>query len=307
MVDRAKSRQTAPFFDFDADGWISSTAGLTFEERGFYIQVLAFQWSRGGPLPADLLPIMLGCDPRTARRLTSALVSKHRLSTGPQGVSSDRLDAHLQAKSDETSPEVEAKSGESPAKVAEKSDRSAPKNSMKSTRGRAEKESLRGSKIEGNTTPSPIEDVAAREPAKPARMGGDSWSVTDLYNRLVEAAGDALCPISINLQMVAEPRGWLNQGCDLDADILPAIAALSAKAPARSIRSWSYYARAVSEARARRERGLPAVKVDSAAEPPWVQARNARFAEQKRLVDDLIRKADAKRAARGAMQEASHV
>ena len=92
MIDKAKSRpKRLPYFQFFADDWIAGTAELTFEERGFYIQVLSFQWSRRGALPLDILPLMLRCDGRMCRRLTARLVALGKLVLTPLGLANFRL------------------------------------------------------------------------------------------------------------------------------------------------------------------------------------------------------------------------
>lgn len=80
----------------------------------------------------------------------------------------------------------------------------------------------------------------------------------DLYARLTDAANGALSPIAIGLQVMSEPIGWIEHGADLDKDILPVVKALSHKVRPQSIKSWNYYAAAVSDAKDNRLRGLPA-------------------------------------------------
>lgn len=77
---------------------------------------------------------------------------------------------------------------------------------------------------------------------------------------LFAAGGAALDPTAVALEMLAEPRRWLAEGCDLEADIVPAVAALAGRIRAENappVRSWRYFAGAVADARARRLRPLP--------------------------------------------------
>jgi hypothetical protein len=92
------------------------------------------------------------------------------------------------------------------------------------------------------------------EPAKAAAAKIDSH---DLYNQLTEAANGSLYPLALGLQAVSEPIGWLREGADLALDVLPAVKAIGHRSRPQSIRSWSYFGPAVSEAKARREKGLP--------------------------------------------------
>ncbi len=73
-----------------------------------------------------------------------------------------------------------------------------------------------------------------------------------LSNALFEAAGKAADPTSPSLMVMSDALGWIAQGCDLQADILPAIRATAIRAPPGRIRSWAYFGSAVTEARDRR-------------------------------------------------------
>ena len=67
------------YFPFYMDRWIAGTVGMTFEERGFYISVLAWMYSTGEPVKdADHAARILNCDPRTSRRLWPKLQPKFR-------------------------------------------------------------------------------------------------------------------------------------------------------------------------------------------------------------------------------------
>ncbi|WP_414832170.1 hypothetical protein [Afifella sp. YEN Y35] len=79
----------------------------------------------------------------------------------------------------------------------------------------------------------------------------------ELLARLREAAGPALMA-GPHLADPAEPLRWLAAGCSLQADILPAIRAVALRRPAGSVRTWSYFAAAVTEARERRTVQVPA-------------------------------------------------
>lgn len=78
----------------------------------------------------------------------------------------------------------------------------------------------------------------------------------ELKAKLMEAGGEAI-GISAGLEVLAVPRRWLNAGCDLTDDILPAIRARAAKMPPRSINSWNYFEQAVADARAARCAPMP--------------------------------------------------
>jgi hypothetical protein len=78
-----------------------------------------------------------------------------------------------------------------------------------------------------------------------------------LFETLSTAANGSLYPLSVGLQVVAEPLGWIEQGADLHKDILPVVRALSHKVKPKSVKSWKYFAQAVADAMEARKLGLP--------------------------------------------------
>lgn len=53
------------------------------------------------------------------------------------------------------------------------------------------------------------------------------------------------------------PEMWIREGADLERDILPTVRSVGARQHGEKIRDWKYFNQAVSNAKARRERGLP--------------------------------------------------
>lgn len=102
--------------------------------------------------------------------------------------------------------------------------------------------------------PSIKPSVVAIAAAKP-----DEIDTGELHRKLLAAANGALNPLAkgTGLICVAEPIGWIQQGADIDLDIVPAVAAVAHRVQPGSIRAWSYFRGAVSDAKAARERGLP--------------------------------------------------
>jgi hypothetical protein len=57
------------------------------------------------------------------------------------------------------------------------------------------------------------------------------------------------------------PRMWLDQGADLERDVLPALRHVAAsKRKGAKIHSWDYFTAAVANAKERREKGLTATE-----------------------------------------------
>lgn len=61
--------------------WIVGTIGLTFEQKGFYLEVLLRMWERKAGLPNDdkWLAAALQCNPRTVRKLKAELIALGKL------------------------------------------------------------------------------------------------------------------------------------------------------------------------------------------------------------------------------------
>lgn len=74
------------------------------------------------------------------------------------------------------------------------------------------------------------------------------------YDRLCDAASACLdnpanCQGLINTMI---PQTWINSGCDLELDILPALRAKAATHKGRRVWSWDYFTNAVADARVKR-------------------------------------------------------
>lgn len=85
--------------------------------------------------------------------------------------------------------------------------------------------------------------------------------------------GDLLVALGITdetktpgLLILSEPYNWVSNGCDIDADILPALRSIAARG--RLVKSWAYCSSAVFEARDRRLAPLPAIQARTSTGPP---------------------------------------
>lgn len=92
-------------------------------------------------------------------------------------------------------------------------------------------------------------------------------SISDLKtlsDKLHKIAGPCLSSQAIapGLAMMTVPQMWLDQGCDLDRDVIPTLEGFVARGK-RNISSWEYFTKAVAETKAKREAGLPVVSLDS--------------------------------------------
>lgn len=98
--------------------------------------------------------------------------------------------------------------------------------------------------------------------ARPSARSGEDLRL--LSQKVFEAAGEAMASQAIapGLAAMTIPLMWIDEGADLERDILPAVTAVAAKRRGKgAIASWDYFTRPVAEAKARRMAGLPAVEV----------------------------------------------
>jgi len=80
----------------------------------------------------------------------------------------------------------------------------------------------------------------------------------ELSRQMFAAAGNAMASEAIapGLASMMVPQMWLDQGCDLRLDVLPAVRHVASKIR-QKIRSWDYFTAAVHEARDKRIAGKP--------------------------------------------------
>lgn len=115
-----------------------------------------------------------------------------------------------------------------------------------------------GRRVASDTYDQPAES-AGKDPLEDnlyagARVG--SAPPVDICARLIAACGPGLCAVGrFTIRRTASVIGrWLAAGWDLEADILPILAARTAKVRGSPIRTWAYFTEAIREARERRLR-----------------------------------------------------
>jgi hypothetical protein len=101
--------------------------------------------------------------------------------------------------------------------------------------------------------------AAAQPPEPPAITQPVKLSLAEMTDRMMEAAGPALANPAAHAGLLTygELQRWLAAGCDFEGDILSAIRSRSARAKPGSLKSWSYFADAVADQKAIRERPMP--------------------------------------------------
>ncbi|MCM5558504.1 hypothetical protein [Pleomorphomonas sp. JP5] len=106
-------------------------------------------------------------------------------------------------------------------------------------------------------SPQTIPDEARDAPLDQGPVSEPDYET--LGRELANAGGRALVnPAGApGLLVLSDPMNWIRNGCDLQADILPAIRARCSRARPSSIRSWNYFTEAVYQARDNRLKPTP--------------------------------------------------
>ena len=238
-----------PFMQLYVSDFIGDTLHLSTEQVGAYLLLLMAMWNAGGSLPDDeaKLARIVRMSARKWRAVAADLMPFFERAGG--AVRHKRLTRELQ-KSEEKS-ELRSNAGKlGAAAKALKNNDPPPANDS------------------GLLKHSP--EARSQIVDKPSAQHSEPRVPAALLDRLFEANGltDARLerhPGLLNLSLVL---GWIGQGYDLDADIIPAIRAK----PNPKARSWSYFAGQVADYAAnRRGAGIapapPAVEQVVAAWP----------------------------------------
>src|SRR5262245_28297013 len=91
--------EPTPFLKLFTDDFRSDTLGLTFEQKGFYLDLLILMWERKSPLEnePEAIARSLQADPRKVRRLTAELLQARKLIIAGDQLSNRRMEKELAA------------------------------------------------------------------------------------------------------------------------------------------------------------------------------------------------------------------
>lgn len=92
---------------------------------------------------------------------------------------------------------------------------------------------------------------------------GTKIDLKALSDQVTAACNGALASQAIapGLASMSIPWMWIEQGADLERDILPTLTAIGKKQHGKGIRTWDYFTEAVAQAKAKRLAGLPDVVI----------------------------------------------
>lgn len=152
-----------PFLKFYTTDWLAGCIGLSFEERGFYLEILIRMWDRKGPLPDDDVWIAgaLACNPRSVRKLKAALVAREKLIVVDGFIHNRRMDDEIKKYKDVS---VRAELEPNSTRIGREFEPNAAKNSTKS----------KAEKTPRNQNPDP-EDIITNTQSGTAREGFEDF------------------------------------------------------------------------------------------------------------------------------------
>jgi len=122
-----------PWYKRDVDAWRGGTRSMSLELRGFYSELLDAMWDRQGPLPNDVekLSMIVGCNPRTVRKLLPQLIAANKLLELPEGLMNRRMEKEIIANATKS---IRAELEPNSKGIRAEFDAKIPKNLMFSTR-----------------------------------------------------------------------------------------------------------------------------------------------------------------------------
>ena len=275
--------------------WLIGTDGLSLEERGLYIELVARIYDRGAPLPHDERELgrMAGCDIRTFRRVLAALIDKGKITETDGCLSNARCDAEL-AKS-HNHRVASAKGGSRKPKHTSLElpgdfGRTSARSSGEVRTGKKQNQPLNGKQVVVKSQES-VEESESRRVADsqlPRDDAADHILVGKRIMEIIEHGRDLHPTLRLNFSIVQK---WLRGGWHPEQDIYPAIElVVSRQGPDWWPRGLGYFEGAIADYRAERLKPLP---------PGVANGRKAAFdkhhpdyiAERARLAEEARRDA----------------
>lgn len=254
--------------------WRSGCLGLSLEQEGLYIRMCMFMAETGRRVPLDDTESarMLNVQTRNYRRVLGELLRLGKIKRHEDGYGNDRVETEREEAEKALDRKSAPAAGERPDREAnqgpERQDFEATADlSPNYSRYNGVTSDLAGEKGQQKQALSiepesePLEDVADVARAR-------AIDFETMCKRLNEAAAPAIAnPAAYpGLLNFSTPSWWLEQGCDLDRDVLPAVAEVARKrAGKQKITTWDYFTAAVANAKAKREGRLPEAQIQMAA------------------------------------------
>lgn len=248
--------------------WHQSVAGWPLELEGFYWRLVRFMYARNGLEDSDADNArMMGLDPRAYRRLKAQLVALGVIEIRDGQLVNERVETELQRYEEHRERAAEGGrkggiiSGQNRALRAISHGTSA----RTSPELLPEVHPVPPTSCEQNqwlVEPTPTPTPSPTKKSSAVRGAAPPSNLDELEGKLLEACNGALAnPCnSQGLLNLAIPQMWIDNGADLERDILPTLRAAGKKHHGKNISSWSYFSGMVAETVERRKAGLPPVQ-----------------------------------------------
>lgn len=259
----------APWFKCFPRDWRNGTSALTPEQRGIYFDCLCYLYEFERPIPEDdkWVACHFHVSPRLWRSIRAALVAAGKLVKVAGGWTNVRAQVELESRSNQSRAKRELALNRERAKREKSKNANSNKDADTTNRPQdnhyAHARQITDNRIHIDKTSSSVLAVAARVPSRAAPPD-------DFVDRLIEAAQPCLDnPTNcMGLLNCGVPQMWLNEGYDLDRDILPVLRAAAVKHKGKRIRDWTYFSGMIADASTKRTAGTPARTITKKAEPP---------------------------------------
>jgi uncharacterized protein YdaU (DUF1376 family) len=277
------------FAQWHINDYIAGTQGMTLEHEGAYQRFLMKLYSKGKPLPDDdsFMARMMALSTRVWKRVKDALIAAGKIIVRAGCLTNSRFEKERIKRAEQLRKrsfaaqcrwENEREKPVPAEPVSAKFAGSLPEVSGKFCENQAEKVN----EIKGS------QDACAYANHKPISKSNTTLirareDMELIRKRLLEAGGSAINEAYPGFLSLAEPIRWLDNGCDLEADIVPAIKRAIASKRTGKIMAWSYFSAAVQEARDQRLLPMEVPKTNGFrhSKPQWVVERE----EQKAVID----------------------
>lgn len=95
---------TAPYVAFYPSDWLAGTRGLTAEETGIYITLVAMMYEREAPIdmPDDRLARLCGCSVKAFRKACDSLIGEGKLHLKDGGIWNERAEKEIEKRFERT-------------------------------------------------------------------------------------------------------------------------------------------------------------------------------------------------------------
>jgi uncharacterized protein YdaU (DUF1376 family) len=262
------------------------TQGMTLETEGAYRRFLMRLYAHGKPLPDDdsYMAIAMSLSRTIWRRVKKTLIGLGKIIVRAGSLTNTRFEKERIKRAEQMARQANAARVRWQKHREAQSWQESPKNPSQNSGKISEKISENPNIINASAAKNAYANHKL-ESNKNTILQRTREDLEALRKRLLEAGGSAINEAHPGFLVLADPIRWLDAGCDLEADIVPAIQRAIAAKRTGKITSWAYFAQAVTEERDRRltpmEAPAPRMNGYRYAKPDWVVERE----KQKAVID----------------------